>query len=163
MIRTVSKTLLVEFDAVNPRPYSRIFQLCGSKGFAQKYPLPPRIYPDGERLAGEAEMKAFEDKYTPELVRFVEKTAKRFGGHGGMDFTVDWRLVDNLRNGRPMDVDVYDAALWSSITPLTLWSVMNRSSPIDVPDFTCGAWSTNPPLSLTLQGGGNTVIREVPG
>ncbi len=164
MIRTVKgKTLLVEFDAVNPRPYSRIFQLSGSNGFAQKYPLPPRIYPDGERLADEAEMKAFEDKYTPELVRFIEKTAKRFGGHGGMDFTVDWRLVDNLRNGRPMDVDVYDAALWSSITPLTLWSVMNRSSPIDVPDFTCGAWSTNPPLSLTLQGGGNTVIREVPG
>jgi hypothetical protein len=130
---------------------------------AQKYPLPPRIYPDGERLASAAEMKAFEDKYTPELVRLIEKTAKRFGGHGGMDFTVDWRLVDNLRNGRPMDVDVYDAALWSSITPLTLWSVMNRSSPIDVPDFTCGAWSTNPPLSLTLQGGGNTVIRELPG
>jgi hypothetical protein len=60
-------------------------------------------------------------------------------------------------------VDVYDAALWSSITPLTLWSVMHRSSPIDVPDFTCGAWRTNPPLSLTLNGGGNTVIREVPG
>ncbi|NLF67644.1 MAG: Gfo/Idh/MocA family oxidoreductase [Candidatus Anammoximicrobium sp.] len=164
MIRTVSgKTLLVEFDAVNPRPYSRIFQLAGSRGFAQKYPLPPRIYPDGEHLADAAEMKTLERQYTPELIRSIEDTAKRFGGHGGMDFTVDWRLVDNLRNGRPLDVDVYDAALWSSITPLTLWSVMNRSAPIDVPDFTCGAWRTNPPLRLTLDGGGNTVVRDVPG
>jgi hypothetical protein len=64
--------------------------------------------------------------------------AKKIGGHGGMDFLMDWRLIDCLRNGLPLDQDVYDAALWSSIAPLSEWSVANRSNSIDVPDFTCG-------------------------
>ncbi len=72
--------------------------------------------------------------------------AREIGGHGGMDFIMDWRLIDCLRNGLPLDEDVYDAALWSVITPLSEWSVVNRSSSIDVPDFTCGSWEMNNPL-----------------
>jgi len=52
---------------------------------------------------------------------------------------MDWRTIDCLRNGLPLDQDVYDAALWSSIAPLTEWSVANQAT-IKVPDFTAGAW-----------------------
>ncbi|MDP4186277.1 MAG: hypothetical protein Q8862_14120, partial [Bacteroidota bacterium] len=59
----------------------------------------------------------------------------------------------------PLDQDVYDAALWSSIAPLTEWSVAHYSSPVRVPDFTCGGWKTNQPVNLSLAGGGNTGVR----
>jgi hypothetical protein len=108
-------------------------------------------------------MKALEEKYTPEIVKLIGTMAKKVGGHGGMDFMMDWRLIDCLRNGLPLDQDVYDAALWSSIAPLSEKSVANRSLSVDVPDFTRGAWKTNPPVELSLKGGGTTGVREKSG
>jgi len=99
------------------------------------------------------------EKYTPEIVKHIGEMAKNVGGHGGMDFMMDWRLIDCLRNGLPLDQDVYDAALWSSIAPLSEKSVANRSNSVDVPDFTRGAWKTNKPLELTLKGGGTTGVK----
>ena len=73
----------------------------------------------------------------------------------------DWRLIDSLRNGLPVEMDVYDAALTSSVIPLSEWSVANKSSSIDVPDFTAGAWETNERgMRVNLEsGGGTTRIR----
>jgi hypothetical protein len=70
------------------------------------------------------------------------------GGHGGMDFLEDLRLIECLRRGEPTDQDVYDAAAWSVITPLTERSVANRSRPVEVPDFTRGRWKSTPPLGI---------------
>ena len=76
-----------------------------------------------------------------------------------MDFLMDWRLIDCLRNGLPLDQDVYDAALWSVIGPLSEKSVVNRSNSIDIPDFTAGAWKNNRPVDLSLAQGGNTPVK----
>jgi hypothetical protein len=75
-----------------------------------------------------------------------------------MDFMMDWRLIDCLRNGLPLDQDVYDAALWSAVSPLSEWSVSHRSNSIDVPDFTGGSWKNNKPVEITLKGGGTTKV-----
>jgi len=161
LIRTSKgKTIMVQHDVTSPRPYSRIHLLSGTKGMARKYPLPERIS-KGHEWMNDEEIKALSDQYTPELIKFVGEEAKKVGGHGGMDFIMDWRLIDCLRNGLPLDQDVYDAALWSSITPLSQWSVKNRSDSVDVPDFTRGSWITNKPVNLSLEGGGNTEIRDV--
>lgn len=66
--------------------------------------------------------------------------AKKVGGHGGMDFIMDYRLVYCLRNGLPLDQDVYDAAEWSCLGELTRISIENNSMPVEVPDFTRGSW-----------------------
>jgi hypothetical protein len=73
---------------------------------------------------------------------------------------MDWHLIDSLRNGLPLPMDVYDAAAWSSIVPLSEWSALNRSNSIDIPDFTAGAWAGNPSnMDINLEnGGGNTGI-----
>lgn len=87
----------------------------------------------------------------------------RGSGHGGSDMLMVWHLIDCLRNGLPLDQDVYDAASWSAIVPLSQWSVLNRSSSVDIPDFTAGAWQTNPHnMDIQLaRGGCSTEIAAV--
>jgi predicted dehydrogenase len=158
LIRTMlGKTLMVQHDVSSPRPYSRIHLISGTKGMASKWPSPQRMAFVHSWLKPE-EMKKYEDDYTPEIVRKIGELAKKIGGHGGMDFMMDWRLIDCLRNGLPLDQDVYDAAAWSSITPLSQASIKNRSRGVDVPDFTRGNWKINQPVELTLKGGGTTGV-----
>ena len=158
IIRTKKgKTIMVQHDVSSPRPYSRIHLISGTKGIAMKYPEPGRIA-TGHDWLSPAEIAALEQRYTPEIVKRIGETAKKTKDHGGMDFLMDWRLIDCLRNGLPLDQDVYDAALWSSIGPLSEWSVANRSNSIAIPDFTSGSWKENKPINLTLDGGGTTGI-----
>lgn len=153
------RTIMIQHDVTSPRVYSRLHTVSGTKGMASKYP-DPRVATSHEWFKPE-EMKELEDKYTPEIVKKIGEMAKKVGGHGGMDFMMDWRLIDCLRNGLPLDENVYDAALWSCIAPLSEYSVANRSKSVDVPDFTNGAWKTNAPVELTLKGGGTTGVREI--
>lgn len=151
------KTMMIQHDVTSPRPYSRLHVLSGTKGFAQKYPKEGIAF--GHSFLKEEEMKALYEKYTPELIKYIGEQAKAVGGHGGMDFMMDWRLIDCLRNGLPLDQDVYDGASWSVIVPLSCESVAKNSKTVAIPDFTKGAWKTNTPHDLTLNGGGNTGIR----
>ena len=157
-IRTVrGRTMLIQHDVTSPRPYSRIHLVSGTKGMASQYPDPPRIS-TGHEWFTEEEFKSVEEKYEPKIVARVGELAKAVGGHGGMDFIMDWRTIDCLRNGLALDQDVYDAALWSSIAPLSEWSVANRSNSIDVPDFTRGSWKNNQPVDVSLEKGGGTKV-----
>ena len=100
-----------------------------------------------------------EEEFTPEITKKVGEMARRIGGHGGMDTIMIWRLIDCLRNGLPLDLTVYDAALWSSVIPLSERSVSKEGIPLDFPDFTEGAWKTNVPgMDINLKNGGTTAI-----
>ncbi|GAA4438174.1 Gfo/Idh/MocA family oxidoreductase [Ravibacter arvi] len=159
-IRTLKgKTMVVQYDVSSVRPYSRIHLVSGTKGAAQKFPLPARIANSHEWLS-EKEYQELEEKFTPPIIKKIGEIAKKVGGHGGMDFLMDWRNIDCIRNGLAMDQDVYDAALWSSITPLSIASVANRSNSVDVPDFTRGNWKTNAPVDLSLKTGATTQVKE---
>ncbi|HEY0667196.1 MAG TPA: acetylgalactosaminidase, partial [Sphingobacteriaceae bacterium] len=156
-IRTsLGKTMMIQHDVSSPRPYSRLHTLSGTKGVAQKYPLPGKIATGHDDWLKPVELKELELKYQPPIVKKIGELAKKVGGHGGMDFLMDWRLIDCLRNGLPLDMDVYDAASWSSIMPLSQLSLANRSNSVDIPDFTGGSWKTNQPVDISLKQGGNT-------
>jgi len=159
VIRTnKGRTIMVQHDVTSPNVYSRIHKISGTKGSALKYPI-ARVAGSNEKWLNEQDMKALEEKYQPAIVKKVGELAKQVGGHGGMDFLMDWRLIDCLRNGLALDQDVYDAALWSSIAPLSEKSVANRSSSVDVPDFTNGMWKQNKPVDISLETGGNTMVK----
>lgn len=151
-------TIMLQHDVTSPRPYSRIHMVSGTKAFAQKYPLPGKIAIGHDGFVSEEEFAKLEKTYTPAIVRKIGDLAKKIGGHGGMDFMMDWRLIDCLRNGLPVDMDVYDAAAWSAIGPLSEWSVANHSAAIDIPDFTAGSWKTNVPHDIELKTGGTTGV-----
>jgi len=154
------KSIMIQHDVTSPRPYSRIHLLSGTKGMAQKYPSPERIA-FGHKWIDKTEMDNLYKKYTPPIIEHIGKIAKEVGGHGGMDFVMDWRLIDCLRNGLALDQDVYDAASWSSISILSQNSVAKRSKTMDIPDFTRGSWKNNKPVDLTLSQGATTQVRDV--
>jgi hypothetical protein len=113
--------------------------VSGTKGFAQKYPT-PSIAIGHSPLRGE-EYQEFMDKWQHPISKEMGERARTVGGHGGMDFIMDYRLVYCLQNGLPLDMDVYDAAEWCAIIPLSELSVENGSAPVEIPDFTRGSWN----------------------
>jgi hypothetical protein len=160
IIRTnLGKTIMVQHDVSSEQPYSRIHLVKGTNGMAVKYPK--QLIALGEGWLNNEEFRKVWEENTPEIIKRVGEMAKKVGGHGGMDFIMDWRLIDCLRNGLPLDQDVYDGAVWSSIAPLSEWSVANRSLSIEVPDFTGGSWKTNKPHGINLETGGTTKVLEV--
>jgi predicted dehydrogenase len=159
LIRTVKgRTIVLQHDAHTPQPHNLIHGIYGTKGCALFDPPPPRISTGGHWVSDEecAEIRA---RFTPEIARKLDSSSGGHG-HGGSDYRMDWHLIDCLRNGLPLPQDVYDAAAWSAVVPLSQWSVLNRSNSIDIPDFTAGAWKTNPRnMDINLDnGGGDTEI-----
>ena len=156
LIKTVNgKTMLIEHDVLTPRPYSRMYQLVGTDGYASKYPVEQLCFRNDKlKDAGRADYQNLDmhaalpdnvrdemlKKYEPQFVQELEATAKKVGGHGGMDYIMDYRLVYCLLNGLPLDEDVYDMAEWCCLGELTRISLENNSAPVAVPDFTRGAW-----------------------
>ena len=149
------KTIHIEHNVASPRPYSRLYQLTGTKGFANKYPvegyaldsksLPAEVTKGGEvrghGYMSEAVKRALMEAWKDPIVKEMEESAKKVGGHGGMDFIMDSRLIYCLRNGLPLDMDVYDLAEWCCLIPLSKISIEKGSVPVEVPDFTRGAWN----------------------
>ena len=135
------RTIMLQHDVTSPRPYSRIHMISGTKGFAQKYPVTGiALEPDAHRFLPPDKLDSLLRLYEHPIVREVGQKAREVGGHGGMDFIMDYRLVYCLRNGLPLDMDVYDAAEWSAIIELSRTSVANGGRPVAIPDFTRGAW-----------------------
>jgi len=142
LIKTAKgKSIMIQHDVTSPRPYSRIHLLSGTKGFVQKWPIQGiALEPFAHNFMGEEEMQQVLSDYEHPITKEVGELARKVGGHGGMDFTMDYRLIHCLRNGLPLDQDVYDAAEWSCITELSEKSIANQGMPVKMPDFTRGAW-----------------------
>lgn len=152
------RSINIQHDVTSTNVYSRIHFISGTKGSALKYPEPGRVSQSHTGWISEADLKDLQEKYEPAIVKKVGELAKKIGGHGGMDFLMDWRTIDCLRNGLPLDMDCYDAAAWSSVGPLSEKSLAKRSSSVDIPDFTAGDWKTNKPVDITLSQGANTNV-----
>jgi hypothetical protein len=157
VIRTVQgRTIMLQHDATSPSPHNLIHGVYGTRGAALYDPPPPRLAAGNHEWVSPEQFAALKEKYTPTLFKRMGELASN-SGHGGSDLIEDWHLIDCLHNGLPLDEDVYDAASWSSIVPLSQWSVLNHSNSIAIPDFTAGAWKTNPRnMDVDLKNGGAT-------
>ena len=143
------KTILLQHDVTSPRPYDRIHKLSGTKGYAQKYPDERlALEPNAHNFCKPEEFDRLMAEHEHPLSKKIKAQAQKVGGHGGMDFIMDYRLIHCLRNGLPLDQNVYDAATWSSLVELTELSVQKNSAPVPVPDFTRGNWNLQKGLQL---------------
>lgn len=134
-------TISVQHCIALPHPYSRSFLLNGTKGVAQKYPLPyMALDPEGDRMICGEELSPILQKYTHPFVKQYKEFGEQLCGRRWIDYAMDSRLIYCLHNGLPLDMDVYDAAEWSCLVELTNQSVAADGMPIEIPDFTRGRW-----------------------
>lgn len=149
LIRTArGQTITLYYDTRLPRPYDLIYRVQGTRGIAMA--TVDKIYIEGRSPKPETweSMEPYYKEFEHPLWKALGEKAKTRGGHGGGDWLEMHRLVEAMRTGTPPDMDVYDAATWSSITELTERSVANRSSAVGFPDFTRGRWQTTPPMGI---------------
>ena len=147
----LGRTIMVQWDEQLPRPYSRLNLLQGTKGMWGGYPQRVVIEgdsPNTEEFENGDKLKRWYDRYDHPLYKRIANDPANRGGHGGMDFIMLWRLVYCLRNGLPLDQDVYDAAAWSAVAPLSEASVKGKGKMVDFPDFTRGEWKNQKPLPI---------------
>ncbi|HSK07951.1 MAG TPA: Gfo/Idh/MocA family oxidoreductase [Vicinamibacterales bacterium] len=151
IIKTVlGRTIMVQWDETSPRPYSRHNLIQGTKGTLAGFPN--RLAIEGidsyhEWKEGE-EWEKVVAQYEHPLFKRVGDLAKKMGGHGGMDFLLLYRIVECLRNGLPLDQNVYEGCFWSAVTPLSAKSIAEDGAPQPFPDFTRGNWKTTKPLGI---------------
>ena len=140
LIKTVrGRTIVLQHTVVTPRPYERNNLIAGTKGTFRDYPA--RLFLDGQ-AGGEVwtTLDRFKARYEDPLWTQVGERAVRVGGHDGMDYLMNYRLMQCLREGLPPEMDVYDAAGWSVAGPLSEQSVAQGSLPVRFPDFLRGRW-----------------------
>lgn len=150
LIRTKNdQTIVLQHDTNLPRPYSRDILIQGTRGIAQKYPE-ALIHIEGvtEGHGWDKAGQYYEEHEHPVRAALEEKS--KGAGHGGMDFIEDYRLINALRRGIEPDMDVYDAAAWSVIGPISEASIAGGSKPVEIPDFTRGMWKTPRELQVML-------------
>ena len=148
----LGKVIQLHHNVMTPRPYSRDYALVGTTGYATKYPSAGFLL--GEQTVGEVDIENLDshrmvdqqtfnklmEQYKHPVTAHTEVMAAKVGGHGGMDYIMDYRLVYCLRNGLPLDMDVYDLAEWCCPIELSALSITHGSMPVAIPDFTRGAW-----------------------
>ena len=158
LMRTANgKVVEIQHNVMNPQPYNRLYQLTGTRGFAHKFPVAgyaidaaqlkatgnaPKVDDlSSHGFMPEAEKKALEEKYEHPIIKKYGAMAAKVGGHGGMDFFMDARMVYCLQNGLPLDMDVYDLAEWCCLAELGSLSMDNNCAAVTFPDFTRGHWN----------------------
>jgi len=152
----LGRTIMIQHDVVSPRPYSRINALSGTGATFFDYPArlainDPKRYDlkasGSHEWLDEKDLQTMREKFTHPLWKKLEEQS-RGGGHGGMDYVMNWRHLDCIRCGQTPDSVVYDAAAWSCIIEISSRSVATGSQPVVIPDFTRGLWKNMKPLGI---------------
>jgi Predicted dehydrogenases and related proteins len=140
MIRCANgETILLQHDTNLPRPYSLGFRVQGTKGIWMD--INHSLYIEGISKTDDKweDAKAYLDKYDHPLWKRWGSSTEG-AGHGGMDFFVLHAFVEAIKRKTTTPMDVYDAAAWSAITPLSEKSIELGNETVDFPDFTSGQW-----------------------
>jgi predicted dehydrogenase len=142
-------------DTNTPRVKEHLLRVQGTKGVFNSHMNKVFIEgrsnrSDDRNWRGSHEWEATDEyrkQYDSKLWQIMEERSAG-AGHGGIDYMLIYRVIRNFQEGTPQDIDVYDAAAWSVIVPLSEASVAGRSVPMDIPDFTRGRWKTRPPIDI---------------
>lgn len=151
LIRTrCGVSMLLHYDISTPRPYNRMQTVCGVLGYAQKYPTPTiQIQTEGSNprtitLMGDEAVQYVESWISPKYRVMIDK-GRQLGVSNVMNYMMDLRIAEvmervlaNRKDGLEepsFDMDVYDAALWSSVVELSEQSVLRGSIPVKFPEF----------------------------
>ena len=152
----LGRTILVQWDETSPRPYTRHNLIQGSKGTLTGFPTRialeggfKGITQDHHSWIQGKDLEVLFDKYDHPLYKRLNSKTKK-SGHGGMDGIMMYRIVECLKNGLPLDQNVYEGCFWSAVTPLSAKSIDEDGTPQEFPDFTKGMWKQTSPLNIIV-------------
>jgi predicted dehydrogenase len=152
LIKTqLGRTVMVQWDETSPRPYSRHNLIQGTKGTLAGFPNRMAVEGLTKSYHGWTEGEEYQKiaaKYEHPLFTRMGQLSKKMGGHGGMDFLMLFRIIECLREGQPLDQNLYEGCYWSAVGPLSEKSVAGDGMPQDFPDFTRGQWKSTKPLGI---------------
>ena len=151
----LGRTIMVQWDETSPRPYTRHNLIQGTKGVLAGYPTRvalsggvPGATENHHSWAQDEQLEALYQQYDHPMYKRLGDLAKKMGGHGGMDFIMLYRMVECLKEGIPLDQNVYEGCFWSAVSPLSEISVSQGGMPQKFPDFTRGRWVKTKPLQI---------------
>ena len=147
------ETISLKLDTTLPRSYNREFTVQGTRGMFDE--TVNSVFVDGDEhwftterntalQLNNADRNYY--KYLPECWKNITKEQIE-KSHGGMDWFCFKTFFENLRDNKPMAIDVYDAASWMAITPLSAKSI-EKGAFVEIPDFTKGAYKTRERLDV---------------
>jgi Oxidoreductase family, NAD-binding Rossmann fold len=139
------ETILLQHDTNLPRPYSLGFRVQGTEGIWMDVNRGMYIEGKSEKAHVWDNAKTWLDKYDHPLWKKYESAAEG-AGHGGMDFFVVNSFIESIKAKQPTPLDVYDAAVWSAISPLSEQSIALGNETVEFPDFTGGQWMYRKPI-----------------
>jgi hypothetical protein len=139
------ETVLLQHDTNLPRPYSLGFRVQGTEGLWMDVNKGIYIQDKSAKPHQWDDAKTWLDKYDHPLWQKWSKETEG-AGHGGMDFFVIHSFVESIKRKIPTPMDVYDAATWSAITPLSEQSIELGNETVEFPDFTGGQWMYRKPV-----------------
>ena len=139
------QTIMISHDTNLPRPYSLGFRVQGTNGLWMNDGN--HIYLEGisKKQHTWDDFKEYQDKYDHPLWKNHAANADK-AGHGGIDYFILRAFIESIKRKVAPPIDVYDAAAWSAISPLSEESIAKGSAPVKIPDFTRGKWKTNKPI-----------------
>lgn len=148
------ETILLTLDTTLPRSYSRSFTVRGTAGFYSQDTN--SVFFDGDKeysrpdkyiAANLNNAEAYEERYLPRIWKEISEEDKKLF-HGGMDGIMWHYILEALKNGEELPIDVYDAASWMVVTALSEESIRRGGAPMEIPDFTSGAWLMRQPKDV---------------
>lgn len=146
------ETITLTLDTTLPKYYSREFTVRGTRGMTSQ---------EANMVLIEGEQTDIHDYFEPSklLRKYLDNAdgyeaylsafwrnitdEERALGHGGMDYYMCSELIRAVKAGEKMPIDVYDAAAWACITPLSEESI-RTGAPVEIPDFTRGKYRERP-------------------
>ncbi|MDB5232471.1 MAG: Gfo/Idh/MocA family oxidoreductase [Chitinophagaceae bacterium] len=139
------ETVLLQHDTNLPRPYSLGFRVQGTEGLWMDVNSSVYIQDKSAKAHQWDNAKSWLDQYDHPLWKRWSSDTEG-AGHGGMDFFVMHGFIESVKRNIATPMDVYDAAAWSAITPLSEQSIASNHAAVDFPDFTNGKWLTRKPV-----------------
>ncbi|MDR1093160.1 MAG: gfo/Idh/MocA family oxidoreductase, partial [Clostridiales bacterium] len=140
------ETVLIKLDTTLPRLYDRELTVSGTKGFYNQTTNSVVLDNGAFNHDTAAYKEAFGSQenyngYLPGVWKDITEE-QIAAGHGGMDYIMLKYFFEAVRNREEMPIDVYDAAVWMSVTALSAQSIADGSHPVEIPDFTRGAYKS---------------------
>lgn len=137
-------TIQLTLDTTLPRAYySRNFSVRGTKGLSAEERRV--VYLEGMEEPVENNEKEMFDRYD-HPIHLAARNEPIRGGHDGMDWFACRAFIESAKRRIAPPIDVYDAAAWMSIGPLTEIAIAEERS-VEIPDFTRGKWQNREPAA----------------